>query len=260
MNYEVITEKPGDAANLEQLEIFFTRYNWSLSFAKNKRILEVGCGSGIALNKLVSAAKYVEAWDVEKSNIELAKTINNDLPSSKINFYKKSVDELANIKPHFFDIIISFECIYYFPEVSKFFKDCNNILPSGGKVLISSVNPEWHSFNPSFSSNSYFDCATLSKIASSNGFKVREYFSFEDKLNTLSSYIIFTLKFFAVKMNLVPKSMKGKRFLKKLFLGSNSSLPNDIFSIGLKARPFVLSKKVIDPSKYKMIYLECTKI
>ena len=57
MKYEFITEKPGDAANIEQLEIFFTRYNWSLSFAKNKKVLEIGCGSGIALNKLVSVTR-----------------------------------------------------------------------------------------------------------------------------------------------------------------------------------------------------------
>ena len=50
--FEGITEAPGNMASKQQLQILLTRYQWARSIAKDKKILEIACGSGIALKAL----------------------------------------------------------------------------------------------------------------------------------------------------------------------------------------------------------------
>ena len=44
------------------------------------------------------------------------------------------------------DVIIMFEAIYYIPDAERFVRECERVLPSGGKVLIATANKDLYDF------------------------------------------------------------------------------------------------------------------
>ena len=74
-------------------------------------------------------------------------------------------------------------------------------------IIICTVNKDWEGFNPSPHSFKYFS--------------VPELFSLKGK-------VISQIKQLAVKFHLIPKTMKGKEKLKRLFFGKLHPLPPEI--------------------------------
>jgi len=95
-------------------------------------------------------------------------------------------------------------------------------------LLIAAVNKDWAEFNPSPFSTRYFSVPELGKLLQENGFKVEFYGAFSALPNGLKEKIIALIKRNAVALHLVPKTMKGKEFLKRIFFGKLVPLPHEI--------------------------------
>lgn len=92
-------------------------YNWintfkrikNKIFVKNGKILEIGCGSG-ALLDFFSKGMNVYGVDNSKYLLNIAKeTLPNGI------FYLKNAENI-NFKKNFFDSIVLYSCIQYFPN------------------------------------------------------------------------------------------------------------------------------------------------
>ena len=86
-------------------------------------------------------------------------------------------------------------------------------------MLIETVDKDWSEFNPSPLSTCYFSVPELGKPLQGNGFKVEFYGAFSSIPKTVKEKIISIIRRLAVSLHLIPRTMKGKELLKKIFYG-----------------------------------------
>lgn len=133
---------------------------------------------------------------------------------------------------HSFDLIVLFEAIYYLPSPSTFLMECRRLLRPGGELVISTINREWSDFNPSPLSRRYFSARELAGLLEEASFQSDLVGAFPTAAPSLGGKIISTLKRVAVKAGWIPKTMKGKELLKRIFLGPLRPLPAELFFEG----------------------------
>jgi hypothetical protein len=86
-------------------------------------------------------------------------------------------------------------------------------------LLIATANKDWTEFNPSPFSTRYFSVPELGKLLQNDGFKVEFYGAFSTMPKTIKEKVISNIRKIAVTLHLIPKTMKGKELLKKIFYG-----------------------------------------
>ena len=121
-------------------------------------------------------------------------------------------------------------------------------------MLIATVNIDWSEFNPSPLSTRYFSVPRLGNLLRSNGFKVEFYGAFSAISNTIKEEIISTIRKIAVALHLIPKTMKGKEFLKKIFYGKLIEFKEEIEEGMCTYNPPVRIPSDIPNFEYKVIY------
>jgi SAM-dependent methyltransferase len=222
--FETVTELPGNKAHKEQLDAMRTRYGWAAEMCCDKDVVEIACGAGIGLGILARNAKTVIGGDVDlkvlKYGVEHYKERNIRLMG--LDACKMRLDDNS------VDVAICFEATYYFPSLTDFMLEVKRVLRQGGIFLLSSVNCQWHGFNPSPYSNKYHSAAEMLKELEDTGFKGEFFACFEDNPGTLKRRVIGMIRRIAVALHLVPKTMEGKEFFKKLFYGKLDPLPAEI--------------------------------
>ncbi len=72
-SYLAVTEQPGQLASRIQLEMLEARYAWAAKQAREKDVLEAGCGAGLGLPVLGRVARSVCAGDVDAENLRAAR-------------------------------------------------------------------------------------------------------------------------------------------------------------------------------------------
>jgi len=223
-SYATVTELPGNKAHQDQVDAMRTRYEWASKMCQDKDIVEIACGAGIGLGILARGAKSVVGGDVDpavlKYGIEHYQNRNikvMELDACKLQLEDDSVD-----------VAICFEATYYFPSLMDFMREVRRVLRPGGQFILSSVNCQWHGFNPSPYSNTYHSASEMSAALADAGFSGDFFACFEDDPATLKRRIIGMIRKIAVALHLVPKTMKGKEFFKKLFYGKLDPLPYEM--------------------------------
>jgi len=221
--YLEVTELAGDGITAEQLKRLCNRYYWAEEFCKGKDVLEVACGSGPGLGYLSTISKSLVAGDISPEILKIAR-----------NHYKDSIDIrqfdacLMPFADAFFDVIIIFEAIYYLPEIEKFINECKRVLRRGGTLLIATANKDLYDFTPSPYSNAYYGVVELSKLLERHGFESTFYGGTSTKDLSHKQKVIRPLKKIASKMKLIPKTMHGKKWLKKIIFGQLIPMPTEI--------------------------------
>lgn len=244
-----VTELGGDEVTEEQVQRIFHRYVWSSTFSKQKDVLEVGCGTGQGLGYLLESSKTVEAGDYSEDILSIAREYYKDRINLKV-FDAQNMPHSDNSK----DVIILFEAIYYIPEVKRFINECRRVLRPGGIVLIATANKDLPDFNPSPHSFDYYGVHELNDIFSNNGFTCNFYGYLSVKDISIRQRILRPIKKLIVSMGLMPKTMSGKKFFKKLVFGSLVKMP---FEIKGNEFDFDEPEKILDieaNKKYKVIY------
>jgi hypothetical protein len=95
-------------------------------------------------------------------------------------------------------------------------------------IICQFVNETWEEFNPSPFSTRYFSVPELNKLLDESGFKVEFYGAFSAFPKGMKEKGIATIRKIAVALHLIPKTMRGKEFLKRVFFGKLISLPPEI--------------------------------
>jgi SAM-dependent methyltransferase len=213
-DYVGITETPADEITEEALSMAYSRYAWARSFAAGKHVLEVGCGAGQGLGYLAEQADLVVGADISQPLLSMAQSHYGGrarlirLDGQHLPFHDRS-----------FDVVLLFEALYYLPHPERFLAEAARVLRPNGAVLLSTVNPEWRDHLPSAFSHSYHSAGGLRRLINAAGLAAEVHGGFEVPPRTVRQVVMSGIKRTAMSLDLIPKTMRGKRLLKRLFLG-----------------------------------------
>jgi SAM-dependent methyltransferase len=253
-HYSEITEIPGLKASQEQIARLYHRYRFAKSFAVGKDVLEVACGAGLGLGYLAQVAKSVVGGDLDDKNVELARKHYMDrIPIMKMDAHSLPFPE------RFFDLVLLFEAIYYLQDPEKFVSEAKRVMRNGGTLIIGTVNKDWEDFHPSPYSYKYFSVPKLYELLRKNFGEVRLFGAFQVENTTMKDKMLSIIKRAAVKLNLIPGSLKARSYLKRIFMGKLTPLPEEVFE-GMASYDEPLQIAPDQPnSVFKIIYAVATK-
>lgn len=224
--FSTVTELPGVGAHADELSMLYTRYHFASQYTEGKEVLEVACGPGQGLGYLAKNAKRVVGGDIDENCLRFAQDHYAD-DERQIELLKLDAQNLP-FEDNSFDTVLMFEAIYFLPDTAKFIKEAKRILRPGGIVLIVTVNNQWSGQHPAPFSTKYYSANELHELLSSEGFAMRLFVGFPDEPAGLIRRMISRIRKIAVALHLLPKTMKGKEFLKRLFYGKLAPLPAEV--------------------------------
>lgn len=251
LSFDTVTELPGNKAHSEQVDAMLTRYVWASDYCEDKDVVEIACGAGIGLGLLANKAKSVVGGDVDPNVLQFGK--NHFHNHSKIQVKELDACNLQ-MDDASVDVAICFEATYYFPSLEKFMTEVLRILRPGGIFLCSSVNSQWHGFNPSPHSRQYHTIEQMNQALEKAGFTSEFFTCFEDDPTSFKRRLIGSIRKIAVALKLVPQTMKGKELLKKIFYGKLDPLPNEMTSAHGKAYSLTRLEEVDHVENFKFYY------
>jgi ubiquinone/menaquinone biosynthesis C-methylase UbiE len=249
VNFKEVTELSGEEISYEQLQRLCNRYYWAANYCKNKDVLEVACGTGPGLGYLSGISNKLIAGDISEEILDIARKHYGN----RIDIRQFNACEMPFLDQTF-DVILIFEAIYYLPDVKKFIKECRRILRPNGFLLIGTANKDLYDFNPSPYSYCYYGVMELRQLLENQNFTVSFYGGTSVKRISLRQKFFRPLKKIALSLNVMPQTMKGKAWLKKLVFGSLIRMPAEIGASTSNYEPPV-SIPVGEPNRnYKVIF------
>ncbi len=219
IDFQTVTELAGDEVTSEQVERIAHRYTWASKLSKGRDVLEVACGTGQGLELIGKRARNLKAGDYSETLLARCKQEYSG------TFELRQFDAQAIPYPdHSFDVIILFEALYYIPSAEKFVAECKRLLRPTGLVLIATANKDLFDFNPSPFSVRYYGVLDLCELFGES-FEI-DCFGFHpiNEVNTWQK-VLRPAKAVAAKVGLMPKTMKGKKLLKRFVFGSLVPMP-----------------------------------
>jgi SAM-dependent methyltransferase len=127
-----------------------------------------------------------------------------------------------------FDVVLFYEAVYYLHEPEKFFSEARRVLRPGGVLIVVTVNREWGGFNPSPYSVRYLSAKELAREMREAGFEPAIKLAFANNPDSPRRKILSMLRKLAVMFHLIPKTMRGKELLKRLFYGKLTPVPREL--------------------------------
>jgi SAM-dependent methyltransferase len=212
-------------------------------------VVECACGAGPGLGALSRAARSLAAGDLDESMVARVRAHYGDRVRAE-RFDAESLPFPSSSK----DVIILFEAIYYLPNPVHFVRECSRVLRPGGHVLIATANKDLWDFHPSAKSRLYFGVEELEELFKGAGFRA-DVFGFQDvRQVSWRQRVLRPVKRVAVALNMIPRSMAGKRWLKRIVFGNETLMPAEISVDGsLASVPIALAAGQPD-RHHKILY------
>lgn len=218
-----VTELSGDDVTPEQVERLCHRYYWAGDYCRDKDVLEAACGTGQGAGYLNGLASSYRAGDFSEEILKIARSHYGDHVTLK-QFDAQEMPFADNS----LDIVLLFEALYYIPSAERFVAECKRVLRPGGKVLIATANKDLFDFNPSPHSYVYYGVKELTRLFGENGFTTNFFGYMPVDTLSVKKKILRLAKKFVVNFGLMPKTMAGKKLLKRLVFGSLIQMPSEI--------------------------------
>jgi SAM-dependent methyltransferase len=219
-DYSSVTEVPGVRVTAEALSMARSRYAFASERCADKDVLEIACGAGPGLGPVRAAARRLVGSDYTFSLLARARQHYG----GRIPFVRLDAQALPFVDASF-DAALLFEAIYYLPDAALFFRECRRILRRDGQIIVCTINCEWVDFNPSPFSTRYLSAAALRTALESAEFDVDLYGGFSAMRGTGLSTAVSWIKRAAIGFGLMPRTMKSKEWLKRLFFGPLVGVP-----------------------------------
>jgi len=252
VDFSSVTELPGVGAHQRQLSAHYTRYHFARQYCSGKDVLEVACGAGTGLGYLAEVAKRVVGGDIDKKCLCFAEDTYTD--NDKVEVCTLDAQALS-FDDNSFDVVLLFEAVYYLPKPDLFFAEARRVLRPGGILIVVTANWEWAGFNASPFSHKYLSARELAETMDQAGFETTINVAFADDPHSLKRRIVGLVRKVAVALHLVPKTMRGKKLLKRLFYGElkpvQRELTDDVASLEPLCDPPAESGPI---TNYEVIY------
>jgi SAM-dependent methyltransferase len=109
-----------------------------VSISPTDHILDVGCGSGYNIEKMLQAATTGRVCGLDYSELCVSQSIARNRSAVTAG---RSVIKLGSVTQipwpaNSFDLVTSFECVYFWPSLLDGLCDIHRVLKPGGKVLL----------------------------------------------------------------------------------------------------------------------------
>lgn len=252
--YLDVTEVSGELVSREQVERLFHRYKWASECCRGKDVLEIACGSGQGLGVLLGSANSVRAIDISEPLVALASHTYGD----RLRLQVARADD-TDVNDQCIDSVILFEAIYYLPDIEGFLNECDRVLRPGGQILIATANKDLYDFNPSPHSVCYYGTRELQSLLQTRGYDVELFGFYPVTQASFRQRLLRPIKRFVVKFGLMPKTMKGKEFLKRIVFGELVEMPAELGVDDFDYEsPTPITPNVPD-SRYKVLYCVARK-
>jgi len=231
-NFVEVTELAGSGISAEQLARMAHRYGWAAAFCRQRDVVEVACGSGPGLGLLAGGSRSLEAGDYSEDILKIAKAhYGNRIPLRQLDAQAMPYADASK------DVVILFEAIYYLPDAERFVRECRRVLRPGGQVLIASANKDLYDFNPSPFSQRYYGANELVALFAAAGFSAEVFGFMPVGAVSMRQRILRPIKKLAVALGVMPKSLKGKRFLKRFVFGKLVTMPAELPAVSVPVEP-----------------------
>jgi SAM-dependent methyltransferase len=222
-DFAEVTEIAGEPITAEQLFRLHHRYRWAAGYCGGRDAVECGCGTGPGVGLLLKASRSFEAGDISPRMVEAARRHYGD----RVRISRFNAEELP-WADRSKDVILLFEAIYYLPDAARFVRECARVLRPGGHVLIVTANKDLWDFHPSPYTHRYYGVRELGALFADHGFG-SEFFGFQDVSRvSLRQRVLRPLKRLAVIAGFMPKTMAGKRWLKRIVFGPEIAMPAEL--------------------------------
>jgi SAM-dependent methyltransferase len=231
-DYSTVTELPGARASSQQWARLLHRYHFAALHAAGRDVLEAGCGAGLGLGWLSCTAKNVVGGDYTAPHLQIAyRHYNGRVPLLQFDA------AALPFQDHSFDLVVLFEALYYLDRPIQFLAECARVLRPGGMVLIGTVNREWRDFHPSPFARKYYSATELRELLTGSGFSPEIFGAFRSTTWSARGRAFSWLKRTASRSGLIPRTMRGKETLKRVFFGPLEILPAEIIPNGGRYLP-----------------------
>ncbi len=248
IDYSGVTEVPGNQLTGEALSMMWTRYAYAASRSRGKDVLEIACGAGQGLGYLAASARLAVGGDYSHELLTVARSHYG----ARIPLVRFDAQALP-FRGETFDVAILYEALYYLNDPDQFMRECRRVLRSGGILMLCTANREWLDFNPSPHSVRYLSAAELRQILTRHGFNAELQAAFPVDRKSARDRTVSLIKRSAVALHLIPKTMKGKAFLKRVFLGRLVTMPAEL-TAGMAERAVLAPITSDQTPGFKVIY------
>jgi SAM-dependent methyltransferase len=222
-DFDNVTELAGEEISAEQLYRMYNRYHWTAQFCADKDVLEVACGAGAGLGYIARTAKSVTAGDYSATILAGAKAHYG----TRFDIRQFDAQDMPYADASF-DVVVMHEALYYIPDAAQFVAECRRVLRPGGQVVLTNANKDLFDFNPSPYSTTYHGAVELTELFGAHGFDVSLFGSTPLGGVSVLQKLTRPLKWAAVRFGLMPKTMRGKRILKRLIFGKPVQMPAEV--------------------------------
>ena len=253
--YLIVTERGGEPVSQAQVDRFYQRYLWAGSFCSGKDVLELACGTGPGLGYLRSVSRSLIAADLDGAIVDLARTHYGD----RVDVRQLDASN-TGLPASAFDVVILFEAIYYMPDVERLLAEVARLLRPGGCFLVATANKDLFDFNPSPYSHRYYNPPELKGLLERHGFSAAFLGGSPVPEAGPKTRLLRLLKRLAVRWNLIPGSMAGKRLLKRLVFGTLVTMPRELQVADAKAEPPQPIAPDCPDTRHLVLYCQATKL
>ena len=244
-----MSETADRKATAEQLSMLYTRYHFARSLAAGKDVLELACGAGFGLGYLAEVANRVVGTDVDSEFVQgVAAYFGNRIEVREVDATHLPFADQS------FDLVLLLEAIYYLPDAMQCVHEVRRVLRSGGVLLVVSANPERDAFNPGAYTTEYFSASKLSALFQQSGLTAELFGGFPDEESQKGSALVHILRSVAVRLHLVPKTMRAKELLKRIFMGRLYPIPREVREGMAAVEPLVPLGPGQPATRFKVIY------
>lgn len=248
VDFAPVTETPGTLVSSDALDMVRTRYAVAAEYCAGKSVLEVACGPGPGLGLLAACSRWLVGGDYTMAHVLQARShYGSRVPLVQLDALR------LPFRPGAFDVVVLFEALYFLPGFETFVQACWNVLSTDGVLIIASANPEWSDFNPAPLSTRYLSAAELETVLRAHGFVVTLFGGFPATANGLRAKVLSLAKRTAVRLHLMPKTMRGKQVLKRVAFGRLRPFPVEVSATTGTFRPPV-RLSAADAAGFRVIY------
>ena len=138
---------------------------------EHEKIIDIGCGTGTIVRKVLEKYPFNEAWGVDISS-NIVERNKEKIPGGI--FFQQTIGNLDKVPENYFDIAFAGEVMEHLEDPLLLFKDAWNVLKDGGKFVVTTP------FKKSVTSNEhvwYFNQDDVSNFYIQTGFSNIEFFN-----------------------------------------------------------------------------------
>ncbi len=257
--FEDLTETTGIPLSEEGAAMMYSRYAAGRRLARDKRVLELGCGAGQGFGLVGAAAQNLVGGDYSAALVRQGQAHYR----GRFPFVQLSGDALP-FRDASFDLVLFFEATYYVPHVDAALRESARVLAPDGVVLFVNANPERPDFIRSPHSVRYHTADEFRAVLESLGFRVTTEGAFPVEppaigvMDKLKGNIFGLARRVLQAMHLVPRTLRGRARLKRLVYGKLREVPAELPEGFAEEAP----RAVLSPGAvrgYKVLYVTASR-